>query len=156
MPRLPSEAAKKAKEAAAAGGFTPLKAGTCEARLTKCEATTAKSSGNPMWKWEFEIVEDPYVGRRQWVNTVLVENAMWKLGEVFEAFGVPTDTDTEELIGEHVLLEVSEQPISGGARAGQPGNNVDRVLPLDADAAAAVAEERGEPVGAGGSAAAGW
>lgn len=136
MPKLPSQAATAAKAAAESSGFTQIKAGTYEARLTNVKATTAKSSGNPMWVWELEIVQEPYRGRKQWVNTVLTDAAMWKLGEMFAAFGADTDADTDELIGDHCLAEIEETTIGAGARAGQPGNNVVRCLPIESASAA--------------------
>lgn len=128
MPRLPNDIAKQASNAAQ-GGFTPLDPGKYHARLTGVEAKVA-STGNPMWVWAFEVSRGPRAGAKQWVNTVLVDTAMWKLGQVFDAFGVGTDTDTDELIGHEVILEVSQRTIGAGARSGQVGNNVDNVLPL--------------------------
>jgi hypothetical protein len=87
------------------------------------------SNNNPMWTWVFECVEEPYVGRKMWVHTTLTEKAMWKLAEVFAAFGVGTDTDTDILLGRLARIEVSQRVIGAGARAGQMGNNADRVLP---------------------------
>lgn len=131
MPKLPSQAATAAKEAAQGSSREALAEGTYEARLTSVIAKNAASSGNPMWVWEFEVVDEPYVGRKLWVNTVLTEKAMWKVGEMFAAFRVDTDTDTDELIGETCLLQVSQRKIEQGARAGQIGNNVDVALPVD-------------------------
>jgi hypothetical protein len=135
MPKLPGQAAADAKKAAQGGGREALEEGTYAGRLTSVIAKPAASSGNPMWVWEFEVIDEPYVGRKLWVNTVLTEKAMWKVGEMFNAFGVPTDTDTDELIGETCLLQVSQQVIQKGARTGQMGNNVDRALPTDETAA---------------------
>lgn len=136
MPRLPSKAAEAAKAAAESSGFTAIEEGTYEARLTGVTAKNAKSSGNPMWVWELEIVEAPYRGRKLWVNTVLTDNAMWKVGEMFAAFGVDTDTDTDELVGDHCLVDVVQRVIEGGARAGQTGNDVARAHPVSGTAPA--------------------
>lgn len=132
MPRLPSEAAKEAKKAAESGGFSPVEAGPYRVRLTDVKATTAKSSGNPMWVWELESVEEGSRGRKFWVNTVLTDKAMWKVGEMFAAFDAETDADTDELIGEECIAEISQRTITQGARAGQMGNNVDRCRSLNA------------------------
>lgn len=141
MPKLPSEAAKKATEAASNGGFAALEEGTYRCRLVEVEAKTARSSGNPMWVWKLETA-DPDAGSEGkflWVNTVLTDKAMWKVAEMFAAFGADTDTDTDELIGEHCMAEVVQRKIEGGARAGQMGNDVQRCFP----------EEGAEPRSAG-------
>jgi hypothetical protein len=147
MPKLPSQAASAAKAAAESSGFTAIEEGTYEARLTGVVAKNAKSSGNPMWVWELEIVEAPYRGRKLWVNTVLTDNAMWKVGEMFAAFGVDTDTDTDELVGDHCLVDVVQRVIEGGARAGQTGNDVQRAHPLVAAGEASAAVPSGSPSG---------
>lgn len=157
MPKLPTQAATAAKEAAERSGFKPIEEGTYEARLTGVKATNAKSSGNPMWVWELEIVEAPYRGRKLWVNTVLTDAAMWKVAEMFNAFGVDTDTDTDEIIGDHCNVDVVQRTIESGARAGQVGNDVQRAWPLEgADeapkaSAAAAAGSGGEVKGDGDS-----
>lgn len=135
MPKLNNEIAQKVDKAASDSGFTPMDPGQYRARLSKVEAKNAASSGNPMWTWEYEVVQEPYVGRKQWNNTVLTDAAMWKLAETFSAFGVSTDTDTDELIGCTVLLNVTQRVIPTGNKAGQTGNNVDQVMP-DVDPAA--------------------
>lgn len=139
MPQLPGKVAAAAREAAANSGFTPIDEGTYELRLTNVTAKQS-SNDNPMWVWELEttgrmmvdgeLVEAGPTGRRQWVNSVLTEKAMWKVGEMFAAFGVDTDTDTDELIGECCLGEVVQRVIGAGARAGQTGNEVQRCIAL--------------------------
>lgn len=132
MPKLPSAAASAAKKAAAAGGSTPLEPGNYECRLTNVTAKTA-STGNPMWVWELEVTDEKAPGRRLWVNTVLTDSAMWKVGEMFAAFEVDTDADTDELIGEKCMAEVVQRVMTGGARAGQMGNDVRRCYPIGAE-----------------------
>lgn len=129
MPKLNPNLASGVKKAAASSGFTPMDNGAYRARLTDVTAKNAASSGNPMWVWTFEVIDEKYKGRKQWNNTVLTDAALWKVGESFAAFGVPEDTDTDELLGCTVLLEISQVEITQGARKGQIGNNIDRVLP---------------------------
>lgn len=131
MPKLTPALANDVKKAAESSGFKAMDEGTYRARLTSVKATTARSSGNPMWVWEYEVIEEPYRGRKQWNNTVLTEAAMWKVAETFEAFEVPTDTDTDELLGCTVKLEVTQREITQGARKGQIGNDISRVLADD-------------------------
>lgn len=155
MPKLPSAAATKAKEAAESSGFTPVEPGTYRLRLTDVKATTAKSSGNPMWVWELESVQEGSRGRKFWVNSVLTDKAMWKVGEMFAAFGAETDADTDELIGEECMADISQRPIEQGARAGQMGNNVDRCYPIEGREPVSVGAD-GEAVPDAGGTAEGW
>lgn len=83
------------------------------------------------WSWEFDIEHEDYSDRKLWVNTSLNPKAFFKMKEMFDAFGVDTDTDTDELCGQAVILVVSQREIPTGSRAGQIGNNVDAVLPAD-------------------------
>lgn len=110
--------------------FDPLPAGVYTGRMIDAEARQS-SNGNPMWSVTFEVVDEEYAGRRLWVNLVFVDNALWKVKEFADAFGVTAaELDTDELIGECVKLAVSERIIPTGNRAGQVGNNVDRVMRL--------------------------
>jgi hypothetical protein len=134
VPKLTRDLAASVEKAASDGGsFEPLEPGEYRCRLHEVTAKNA-ASGNPMWVWVFETVDKPR-GRRLWVNTVLTDAALWKVGEVFTAFGVPTDTDTDEMIGATALLEVALREIGAGARKGQMGNDVTRVR-VDRDASA--------------------
>jgi hypothetical protein len=125
MPKLNPTLSSEVKEAAS-GGFL-LPPGRYRARLVEVEAKQAASSGNPMWTWKYEVIEEGHRGNTQWNNTVLTDKALWKVAESFAAFGVETDTDTDELIGCTVTLVISERIIQQGTRAGQKGNNVDQV-----------------------------
>lgn len=138
MPKLGAELASGVKTAAENSGFTPMDEADYYARLVEVEAKPA-STGSPMWVWKYEVLgpvspkageaEDRYRGRNQWVNTVLTDKALWKVAEQFSAFGVPTDTDTDELIGCTCIIKVIQRKITGGAREGQIGNDVQRTLP---------------------------
>lgn len=79
MPKLPSAIAEQVRAAGESSGFTALPEGKYRVRLTKVEAKTA-STGNPMWVWNFEVVEalpplEPGKGkgRKLWNNTVLLD-----------------------------------------------------------------------------------
>jgi hypothetical protein len=82
-----------------------------------------------MWVWVYEILGPKGKGRKQWNNTVLTDKALWKVAESFEAFGVSTDTDTDELIGCTVVLDIAQRMITAGSRNGQIGNDITRVMP---------------------------
>lgn len=133
MPKLNAGTAKKVeKQEVGEGGLKPLPTGTYPAHLVSVES---KEGGKgPYWKWTFEL-DDPEPGcfTKQYMNTSLTEASLWKLKEVFSAFGVASNTDTDELCGEHVLLAVVESVISSGPKQGQPSNDIDAVLPYDED-----------------------
>lgn len=137
LAKLPKKIAKAVDEAESIA-FEALAPGVYSGRL-KDVKTDGKGAAGPYWTWEFDELQDAdgdKVSGRLWVNTSLSENALWKLKEVFSAFGESPDTDTDELIGHRVRLVVSQRVIEKGARKGDMGNNVDQVLSLDSDAVA--------------------
>lgn len=134
MPKLSAALAKSVAKEEASDGLKPLPADLYDARLVKVESLEGAASKKPYWKWTFEIV-DPMPGhyQKQFVNTSLQEQAKFKLAEVFAAFDVPTNTNTDELLGEMVTLVVVERIIEGGQHAGEIGNEVTRVIALKND-----------------------
>lgn len=110
------------------GEFEAVPAGVYECKLR--EVTPKDGTKAPFWSWEFECVEEEYKGRRFWLNTSLSEAALWKFKEVFKGFGVEPDTDTDDLVDEHVMLVISQGIIQAGSRKGEMGNNVDNVRPI--------------------------
>lgn len=122
----------KAKEAAeATSGFEPVEDGVYHARLKEVDPTREGPKG-PYWSWEFEIVEPgPAFKRKQWNNTSLGQ--AWSLKQTFDAFGVPTDTDTDEVVGKVVRIVLSTRTIQSGPREGELTNQVDRVIAADPD-----------------------
>jgi hypothetical protein len=139
MPKLNAKQAKSVDKAE--GSFEPLDDGVYHARLRSVEVSDNPGpSGKHYWKWEFEVVEEPYINRRLWTNTSLAEAAEFKLNEMFGAFGVGTDTDTDELCGQVVRLVVSTRTIQAGSRKGETSNQIDRVSEADGDFEAPEAE----------------
>lgn len=140
MAKLAKNVAKAA--ATADSGRDLLPEGTYEMRLRNVDTTkVGKSSNQPYWVWEFEITEDCKIRpdeaegmnldkRRQWMNTSLSEAALWKVKEVFDAFGYDTDADTDDMVGDHCLVVVSQRPIGAGPRQGEITNQIENVLPL--------------------------
>jgi hypothetical protein len=125
--------------------------GIYEVELKSVETKEGKESKKPYWLWTFEVPEDAdeYNGKRFWLNTSLSENALWKLNEVFTAFGVDPDTDTDTLVGDKVRVVVSQRPIGAGAKMGEITNQVENVLVLepgeDEDGSPADGEDEGDP-----------
>jgi hypothetical protein len=142
MAKLPKATAKAAAEAES-GSFEALPAGPYIGKLTAV-VTDKEGPSGPYWVWEFEVVSpDEFANRKLWANTSLSDKAVWKLKEMFDAFGYTTDSDTDELIGEQVKLMVSQRVIASGTRSGEMGNNVDRVLSYDADEPAGESSDGG-------------
>ena len=72
---------------------------------------------------------------------------MWKIRQVFDAFGVPADTDTDDLIGTTVDLMVGQTVAQQGKMQGKIVNEITEFLPASAPAtAAAPAPKAGEEI----------
>lgn len=130
MAKLNKETAKKVDSAQ--DSFELIEDGTYHFRLRDVDPTGEGPKG-PYWVWEFECVEEPYLNRRQWNNTSLSEAAMGIFKATFKAFGVPVDTDTDELTGKLVRLVIGHRTIQSGNREGEVANQVTRVMPADSD-----------------------
>lgn len=138
MPKLPKTVAKKA-QAAESTSFEPIPEDTYLVEL-KAVHTTNKDGevlagpSGPYWSWELAVVGGEYDTRKLWVNTSLSEAALWKMNETFTAFGYTCDSDTDEIIGDKALAVVTQRVIERGSRKGQLSNNVENLMPADADA----------------------
>lgn len=134
MPKL-NKAMAKATEAAESLNTELVPEGIYLVELKSVETKEGRESKKPYWLWTFEVPDDAeeHGGKRFWLNTSLSDNALWKLKEVFDAFGVTPDTDTDTLVGEKVRVIVSQRPIASGPRTGQLSNQVENVVGLDDD-----------------------
>lgn len=135
MPQLDKKTAKRVDDTEGSS-FEAIPEGIYVALLKDCKVAPKEGPAGPYWTWEFEVADGPdggdeYTHRRLWVNTSLSENADWKMQEIFKAFGVGSNTDTDTLTNEVVRLVVSQRIIEQGARKGQMSNNVDQVLPWE-------------------------
>jgi len=139
MPKLNQEIAQKVESAE--DGFVPVPEGVYTLQLLEdVEVKDGKKA--PYWRWTFAIPEGhEFAGRKFWTNTSLSEAAFFKLKETFAAFGVPTDTDTEDLVGKKVKALILQRTIQGGSRAGEMGNEIDKLMPLDSDDSAVSTEK---------------
>lgn len=134
MPKLAKALAKNAKEKAGDWqSFEALEPGLYLVRLRKVDDTGEGKAG-PYWTWETETVEvgDQPTGRRFWDITSLSEKAIGRMGKVFESFGVPTDTNTDDLIGNLVCQSIGVEIQRQGERTGEKRNVVREWLPADA------------------------
>lgn len=132
MPKLTEEKAKQVSESA--NGASALDEDIYTCRLMGVEAKESKA-GSVYWSWEYQVDDGPFKGRKLWDNTSLSDAAVWRLDKVFEAFGEPTNTDTDDLLGRLVDLQVEQQIIESGARAGEVGNSITRVFASSAPTA---------------------
>lgn len=159
MPKLAAKDRKKVEKAEAVSGeFEPLPPGKYIAELSDVEAKTS-GAGNAYWNAEFTNIHDlegESVPGRQWFMMMLPQGEMpedykpknskkspeeaWKtyqdltagrIKSFFEAFGFTPDSDTDELIGERVVLQIGVETINQGPKTGQRTNRVNAVLPLD-------------------------
>lgn len=93
----------------------PLVEGVYTLRIAKVEETTS-STGNPMLKVEYDVVGVDG-GRKLWDNFVLIDKALWKLKELFDALGIDTsqivEMDVQELIGLEVQAKVVQDTYNG-------------------------------------------
>lgn len=131
MPKLTREFARHTEQAAGdwndeAPYHQALEPGWYLCRLLEVEQKDGRVA--PYWGWKYETVEGQ---RFLWDNTSLSEKAIGRLGKVFEAFGVPADTDTDELVGKLVNIAVGVETIAFGKRQGQIGNTVLGLMPGD-------------------------
>lgn len=133
MPHLPQEVQEQA-EAAEGSGFALLEPGPYVVRLADIDMTRSGPAG-PGWSWEFDVIEmedgtpPARSGAKLWDYTSMSSKAAWKVKQVFEAFGVPLDIDTDELIGELAVAVVSQQTQQKGKRQGQLVNNIEELRP---------------------------
>lgn len=121
MPKLIATLATKAdKEKDKWGDRTPLDNGFYLFKLLKVEAKDGTAAAQWIWTWE-----ELHTTKRVFDSTSLSEKAIGRLGKVFEAFGVPADTDTDLLVGKVLALRISQRTIQEGEKKGQIVNNVD-------------------------------
>ena len=149
MPQLNETKAAEVHDVENRGGI--LEPGVYEVVLKDVEARPGKVA--PMWTWKFEIPEGhPRAGRQFFHNTSLADNALWKLRETFDAFGVDTTTNTDTLIGRKCKALVYKSIAEQGKRQGQFVNAIQELMPLSGSAPGVGAVKVGAPTEGSGSA----
>jgi hypothetical protein len=136
MPKLNKATAKTVAGQEPSDSLQPLPNGTYVATLTDVTSEVGRASGKPYWKWVFEIIEEDQVDgcyRKAFLNTSLQDSAAFKLAEAFAAFDATPDTDTDDLLGDDVQLVIAQVVQASGAKKGQLGNEIVRLLPLNAE-----------------------
>lgn len=112
---------------------TPIPPGTYSARIIEGQVTTAKSSGAPMVKWKYELVNAAkQTGRIVFQNTMVTGPGAGQLERLIvaatgekPAAGQGFDTDT--LLGREVTLVLAQGHRMDGSPSDWP--DVKRVLP---------------------------
>lgn len=173
MPKLAAKDRKKVEKAEATGGdFQPIKPGKYVAELSEVKAVVS-AAGNPYWQAEFHEIHDldgEKVPGRQWYQMMLPTTdtppdgykpggkekdpaKAWaiyqglcagRIKSFFEAFGYTPDSDTDEMIGEQVVLQIGIRTIQNGPRTGEQSNEVKNVFPLDSVNYEGAEDEDGE------------
>lgn len=137
MPKLSSDRAKDVRKAGQEGSkFVLLPEGRYVVKLIEVESKDSRK-GDPMWVWHFETVKfldgettPATTGKTQRYHTVLTDKALWNLDKVFESFEVEPDTDTDELIGERIVVYINQELITSGKAEGKLGNNITDLFTL--------------------------
>lgn len=138
MAKLNTETARKVDEAE--DGFKPVPDGVYIVELRE-DVDVREGEKGVYWSWNFEIPTEhdgkelDYAGRRFWHNTSLSDAAYFKLKETFAAFGVPTTTDTEDLVKRRIKVVIRTEIQQRGKNKGKEQSVIDQLLPLNADVA---------------------
>jgi hypothetical protein len=158
LPKLTPARAAEVKKAGEDGAFPVFPIGFTRVKLR--DVTTGQSrAGDPMWTWEFSYVEflDHYTPEKgeedkphpteRWAGktvkyyTVLRDDLLWDLDRVFAAFDADPDTDTDDLLGDEIVVMMDQAMIDKGPAKGNMGNNITRFYTL-AEGIAAAEESR--------------
>lgn len=143
MPKLNAERAKQVERAEGGGSFEAFEEGEYTLKLVDVEAGETRNN-DPKWVFKWKVDDEGEAkGRQLWEHCALTEKALWKLKQIFDAFGVSTDTDTDDLVGKTVRAYVGQEVQQQGKNQGKMTNRIDQYYPAAVKAAdpAASAEE---------------
>jgi len=113
-------------------GFEPLPEGAYLVSITKCEEKTGKESGKLYLSWELTVQDGVYTGRKVWLNTSLLPEASWKIGDLLTALGESHASNTEmnlepdDYLGRELVVTVTNTRMYEG----KPQNDVDKLMPV--------------------------
>lgn len=115
MPKLNAERAKQVEKSEDSGGFSLLEEGTYTFKLKDVTAGETQK-GDPKWvfKWEAQLENGGTKAVQE--HCALTEASLWKLKSIFKAFGVSTDTDTDDLVGKTVQVDVEHRVQQGAGK----------------------------------------
>jgi hypothetical protein len=152
MPKLPPTISKQVDTAETSNtdGYALIEPGRYFATLMDVEVKDGKYG--PQWSAVFSEItqaDGGTISGRQWYNlNIPVDGHMpsnylngedkWtkfqevnrsRMKQFFEAFGFTTDSDTDEMIGEIVAIDIEIRTIQNGPRTGERVNSVKAVRP---------------------------
>lgn len=141
MPKLNKAKAQEAEKTESSFGV--VDEGWYHVRLRDVDGSRSGAKG-PYWSWEYEIVgagapdgdgsyATEFLNRRLWNNTTLAEGKMFGFNATFKAFEVSTDTDTDDLCGKVIKVQVGHRTIQAGSRMGELGEQINALRPADED-----------------------
>ena len=103
------------------GNYEPLPAGWYEVKITGAELKDTKSGSGQYIKIEYTVTGEKFTGRKIWGNLNIVnesekaeEIGRKQLSSLMSATGIPTLTDTDELIGHDLSVKLKVREASGG------------------------------------------
>lgn len=149
MPKLTGTKAAEVKKAGEEGAFPLFPIGLTRLKLR--DVTTGKSrGGDPQWTWDFGYVEhlEPtdehpdttkYAGKSVKYWTTIKDDTLWDVDRVFAAFDAEPDTDTDELIGEEIVVAIDQSLARGGRNRGEMQSEIVKFYTLKDGLAAAEA-----------------
>lgn len=99
-------------------GFEVLPEGNYEATVAKVEVRTSKAGDSQYLNFEWDVVdEETGKARKIWDIASLKPQALWKLKQIMEAFGMNTagqiDLDPEAFVGQQAILTIEIDTYEG-------------------------------------------
>lgn len=104
--------------------------GTYKAKCIDITQDVSKS-GNPMFIWEFEIVEGDYKGRTFKSWTAVTPAAMWKIAETVQALGVGQTGQVVKFKKGDVINKLCGIVMEQDEYNGKPASKIVRVISLE-------------------------
>lgn len=118
--------------------FTPMPAGKYIGAIIASEIKTTNAGDGRYLSLTIEIIDGEHAGRRVWdilnlwnPSEKAVEIASRTLGSIYRSLGLPKVTDSSELHGQPLGLEMGIKPASGNFKA---SNKINRYFPANDDA----------------------
>lgn len=97
-------------------GFKALPADSYRVRIAAVEQKTSQTSGQPYLKFQLEVSDGEYQGRKLFANASLQSHALFTLKAILEACGAGWEEDgidTEDILGREMLVEVNISDYNG-------------------------------------------
>ena len=110
--------------------FEALPASSYEAKIAACEYTQAKTSGKPMLKFTWEVLDGEFAARKLFDN-VLLETS-WKVKQYADVAGIPSGSElnTEDFLGAEGILTVGYAKKQNPDDPDEaPRNQINRIRP---------------------------